>query len=286
RFSYPKRKFLGLFYIWIWFFKNILLLKDADIVHIHDVFIWYLPFCFIFPFKPVYITFHGWEGVYPIPFKNILYKKIAAKLARGNICVGSYISTRYHIDADFVVYGAVKNFPKKIKKEDRKIVYVGRLEKDNGLPLLLKVFSRLKNFRIDFCGDGSLAKECLKYGKVHGFVNAKPFLSKAKFCFAGGYLSILEAFSQKSLVVTAYENSFREEYLRETPFAKWMIIGNSENELLNKIEIYARDNEKAGFVITRAYNWVKKRTWKELAKVYLTLWQKRFNSKSKEVSIV
>ena len=64
----PRIKFFGLIYIWYWFFKNISLIYKSDIVHVHDVFIWYLPFRFLFPFTKVFITFHGWEGKYPILF--------------------------------------------------------------------------------------------------------------------------------------------------------------------------------------------------------------------------
>ena len=48
--------------VWSWLFKNVNLIKDADVVHCHDVFFWYLPFRFLFPFKKVYTTFHGYES--------------------------------------------------------------------------------------------------------------------------------------------------------------------------------------------------------------------------------
>jgi len=102
----PKIKYLGLLYIWFWFFKNINLIKKSDIVHCHDVFIWYLPFRFLFPKKPVYTTFHGWEGKYPIPFKNIFLKRLANKLSMGSIVVGKYIEKWYGIKGDIITYGA------------------------------------------------------------------------------------------------------------------------------------------------------------------------------------
>lgn len=106
RFSYPKVKFFGLLYIWFWLFRNRNLIQKSDIVHCHDIFIWYFPFRFLYPNKPVYTTFHGWEGIYPIPRKYIFLKKLAARLSRGNICVGHYIEKYYGIKADKVVYGA------------------------------------------------------------------------------------------------------------------------------------------------------------------------------------
>jgi len=77
RFKFPHIKYLGLLCIWFWLFKNRSLIKQSDIIHCHDVFIWYLPFRFLYSKKVVYTTFHGWEGIWPIPWKNILYKRIA-----------------------------------------------------------------------------------------------------------------------------------------------------------------------------------------------------------------
>ena len=55
RFRYPKIKYIGLLNIWLWLFKNINIVKEADIIHIHDVFIWYLPLRLIYPRKKVFV---------------------------------------------------------------------------------------------------------------------------------------------------------------------------------------------------------------------------------------
>ena len=78
------------FYVWIWFWKNKQLIKNADIVHAHDVFYWYLPFRFMFPRKKVFITFHGYES-YPVRKRAIIVRRISELLSNGNICVGDFI---------------------------------------------------------------------------------------------------------------------------------------------------------------------------------------------------
>lgn len=93
--------------IWSWLWKNRHLITQADIVHIHDVFFWYLPFRLLYPSKPVYITFHGYETKFPPTFSAILQKRLAAWLTWGNICVGKYISRWYGIKPTFVTYGAI-----------------------------------------------------------------------------------------------------------------------------------------------------------------------------------
>lgn len=105
--KYPHIKFLGLLYIWFWLFKNRNLIKNADIIHIHDVFIWYLPFRFLYPRKKVFTTFHGWEGHWPLRWRDILMKRMAAKLSVGSIAVGKYIEKYYGIKVDKIVYGGI-----------------------------------------------------------------------------------------------------------------------------------------------------------------------------------
>ena len=281
RFTQLRVKYLGLFYTWLWLLKNIDLIKESDIVHIHDVFIWYLPFRFLFPKKVVYTTFHGWEGKYPIPIKSIMQKKIAVKLSIGSIAVGEYIEKYYGIRPDIVTYGGVEKIKFKInfKKEENSIIYVGRLDEDTGLSVIL---AALKNYRhlddgsktmMEFVGDGELRKECEKYGKVHGFIDPTPFYQKAKFCFASGYLTIHEALANKCLVLTAYRHPLQKDYYKLTPFSKFIISSDNPQKLAERLVYLSKNKKAAQKLIDAGYNWVKTQTWEKLTNSYLKLWE-------------
>lgn len=216
--QYPHLKFLGLVYIWFWLLKNIDLIKQSDIVHCHDVFIWYLPFRFLYPKKPVYVTFHGWEGIWPLPWKNIFYKRLAAKLSSGTIAVGKYLEKYYGIKANYITYGGVDLGLKThdFKKSRNSIVYLGRLEKDTGILDFLRWFRSLDHgYKVEFVGEGTLHRECEKYGKVHGFVKPEPYLRKAEYCVPGGYLSYLEAKAYGCKIITFYHNPLKKDYWQE-----------------------------------------------------------------------
>lgn len=236
--KYPHIKILGLFYIWSWLFKSRDLIKRSDIVHCHDVFIWYLPFRFFYPNKPVYTTFHGWEGIFPIPIKNILLKRLAAKLSRGNICVGHYIEKYYGIKANLITYGGAKKINnKRVKKEKDLITFIGRLEKDTGVNEFMKWLNKNKKYTVNFVGDGSLGKECEKYGKVLGFIDPAPLLIKSEICVPGGYLGYIEAKSYGCKIMTFYNNQLKKDYWNE----------------IKKVKRIS--------------------TWKEVADKYLQLWK-------------
>ena len=277
RFNQPKIKYLGLLYTWFWLLLHINLLYKCNLVHSHDVFIWYLPFRFLLPKKPVFTTFHGWEGKYPIPFKNIIHKKLAAKYSTGVLAIGKYIERYYKIKANLISYGAVFLPQVQSNKVRNQIVYVGRLDSDTGLLIFLTVLDLLKQvkdirFSIDFCGDGSLKPQCAKYGKVHGFVDPKPYISKSRFCFASGYLTILEAMADKCVVFTGYDNDLKRDYYLDTPFSAWINSSNNPEELAQKIVRYYLNSKLSQNSMESGYNWVKNQTWEKLVNDYLSLW--------------
>lgn len=232
RFKYPHIKYLGLLLIWFAIWKNRKLIKDADIIHIHDVFIWYLPFRFLYKDKKVFTTFHGWEGMWPIPKKNITAKQLAAKYSNGIICVGKYIEKYYGVKPDLVLYGGIptSNQNKKLVKVKDSVVFVGRLEEDTGV---LKFLKRLDDFRyhnVQFIGDGKLWKECEKYGKIHGFTDATPFLQTAEYVVPGGYLSYIEAVTYGCKIIVYPNNQLKKDYWKEImqvkSFPTWGQIAN------------------------------------------------------------
>jgi len=274
RIPYLKIKYFGLLSIWLWLLKNIKLLKQADIVHSHSVLIWYWPFRLLLPKKPVYVTFHGWEGIYPIPKKNILIRKIDAFLAWKNITIGDYVVKHYRIKADKIMYAAV-DLPKQQsqKKDYRRLIYVGRLDPDTGLEKILQALSYLKGFTIDFCGGGPLADECKKFGMVHGFVEPNLFLAKAFICLSPGGASILEAFTYKCLIITTYNNPVKKDYLLMTPFASSIIVKETPSALAQAIKYYSQHPSAAQAKINQAYAWVKTQNWEQAVKLYLKLWQ-------------
>jgi len=276
RINYPKIKILGLIKIWLEIFKKRNLIKKADVIHIHDVFIYYLPFKLLFPKKKIITIFHGWENLFPIPKKNILYKKIAQKLSDRTISIGQYINRHYQLSNknNQISYGAVKiprNTKKIIKKEKKLFLFLGRLEKDTGLETFLKTIDLIKKtekIKVVFCGDGPLKQKCQKYGEVKGFISPEKELAKADFCFVGGYLSMLEAFSYQCQVICSYENQLKKDYWLETPFSELLIIDKNPKTLSDKILDRIKNAKTAKENTEKALALCKEFTFKKLANLY------------------
>lgn len=288
RIPYPKIRFLGLLYIWLWFLKNRSLINQSDIIHCHDVFIWYLPMRFFSSKKPVYVTFHGYEGSEPPTRRAIFHHKLAERLSWGNLCIGDFHKKWYRVKPTFVSYGGVEEKDiKTTSKRDKTAVFIGRLSKDTGILLYIKALVSLKKqgitLSLDIFGDGPQREEAEKLAqnydlacRFHGFVReVDKKLRQFRFAFVSRYLAILEAMVVKKLVFAVFDDQIKRDYLKMAPFAKWIIIESNPKKLSEKIKYYLNHPEEEEKLLEKAYNWAKKKSWDKVVELYLKLWREK-----------
>lgn len=275
------------FKIWKWLWKNRNLIKSADIVHCHDVFFWYLPFRFLLPKKPVFTTFHGYEGNSLPTKKAVLMHKVAEKLSLGNICVGDYLKKWYGTKPNYVTYGAVEGRKSKDlrKTEFIEIAYVGRLEEEAGIMVYLKALKRLvnKGFKIKLVvlGDGIQRQQAEKFCKVNrltvdfkGFVtNVPDYLANTNYVFTSRFLSTLEALNAKRFTFVVYNNAVKKDCFGMSPFGKFISLSKDEVSLVSDFIYYMKHRDLMENRLANGYNWVKEQTWKRLEDLYLKLWK-------------
>lgn len=268
---------------WQWLWSKRQILADADVIHIHDVFWWYLPLVFFFARRKVFTTFHGYEGSGLPRWQAIWQRRLAEKLSHKTIAVGDFIRKWYGQKPDLIIYGAVEVSPSSAKKfapNPDTACFIGRLQSDTGIEMYLQALPLIKRkIKLTVFGEGELAaslrQQISKHRlpvQLHGFTNQPIMqLKKHRFAFVSRYLSIIEAMSCKRLVVATYANAIKKDYLTYHPMAKNMIIAGSPAELTEKINHLTKVKEK--LMVETAYRWAKKQTWQKLASHYLKLWQ-------------
>lgn len=283
RFSFPKIKYLGLIIIWLKLISQAWhLFKQADVVHVHDVMIWCLPMRLLFPRKKIILTIHGWEGIYPIPQKNIWLKKISAGLANQAICVGTYIKKYYGIDCEAIIEGAVEvqtaGKVSAIKKQQGRLVFLGRLTEDTGLLILLQAWKKLKGdqqkkFNLVFIGDGPLRAECQSIGTVLGELTeaqVEQQLASADSCVVGGYLSAMEALAAGCRVVVTAQHPLKKDYWQMSSLKEKVMMAEDSKELIKILEKLLKPADSAKIRHNQA--WAKEQTWQKIAKLYFSFY--------------
>lgn len=265
------------------------LLLTANVIHAHDVYWWLIPLLPLF-WSKIYLTFHGWEGKYPVSWQSKLARWMWSKLALKTIHVGDYIKEFYWDKPNAVIYGGVKTSNKQIQKKlkskklieinapDRtiQIVFVGRLEKENDLEKYLSLAKKLKsifNIEITWVGDGSYKYKCQKVGRVTGMVkNVTPYLAQADLVWAASYLSILEAQALGKIICAFYSHPLKQRYLETYPGSKLMLVGSNVEEMSQQILKLLSSPKILDQYSKNTQKWAGQQTWSKVANVYEKLW--------------
>lgn len=271
------------------YLQSISRIFSANIVHCHDFFIfiqWYLPLRFLLPFKRVFVTFHGWEGVSPPVTKIIWLRRLTELLTYGNMCVGDFICKWYGTKADCITYGGVRTNAS--PQAGSGAIFVGRLAHDTGIMIYLQAISILKKRGLELpltvCGDGPMREDCEHFAQQHSInvifkgnvETPSVFVSQANFVFATGYLAILEAMVATKLVFSVYDTAIKEDYLKMIPCSseKLLIAGNA-SELAEQLQTHIEHRNLGMPLIECAFKWASVHTWKKLADQYVSLWRSK-----------
>lgn len=261
-------------------FSKDILKSTYDIIHYHD----YSVFNIMHPIlslnrevrkNKTYITFHGWEGIFPLTDYIKNKRKYASEKTNGNICVGHFIEKWYETRADIITYGAVEE-QKSDTDSENTILYAGRLEPDTGFPVLLESFGEINKLHPEYkfviLGNGTLTDTLKDYPNViyKGWVkDTAEYISKSEVVFASGYLSMLEAFIMKKKVLGYYNNELKKDYFEMIPHCQdLMWTAGSKDEVIKMFEDMLSNNEK----IKAAYSFAKKYSWDSLKQDYYRLW--------------
>lgn len=275
----PHSIFTSKLKLWIWMFQHRALFSKADIVHIHDVFWWVLPIWAMIARK-VFMTFHGYEGSQPPGWKQIFWHRLGGWCTRANLAIGDFHSLWYGVQPTVVSYGAVEplKHPKRVKMKKNSAIFIGRLDVDTGIQEYLsaiEILSQKKaSISLDIYGTGPLEAACKQNFHdqklpvtFHGWdEQAVDHLPNYTVACVSRYLSILEALQAGVPIVAQYNNQIKKDYLILAPFAKWISIVQTPEEIAEALQ-HPKPLPHA------ANTWIQQQTWKNLTGKYLQLWK-------------
>jgi glycosyltransferase involved in cell wall biosynthesis len=272
--------------------QHLSILRKADVIHIHDVFFWLLPFLPAVDRHKTFITFHGYEGSQPPKFWQRFWHQVAQKFARGSMGIGGFHQKWYGVSPTITSFGAVElsRFEEKNKTNRHRLantfIYAGRLEEDTGIMTYLQAFKLLyqenSKYKLDVFGEGSLAKAAKDFVRKHNLpVSFYPFthhleklLAKYQLAFVSRYLTILEALAVGTGVVAHFDNEIKKDYLEGAPFKLWIAIADSPQAIASAVKKMLLKKQVAPSAATR---WVRQQTWQVLADQYDKLWQVNYS---------
>jgi glycosyltransferase involved in cell wall biosynthesis len=282
-FSWEKNPFL----VHLWILRNLRGMNKYDIVHIHDpvtFLFWHLPLLLLKPRKYVYVTFHGYEKD-PVTWLFKILRRIARRLSHRVICIGNFIKNTYRVRCDRVLVGAVETMSLQNRPRDG-LVFVGRVESDTGVLAYLDVLQNLEvkhgiRSHLTVCGGGRLESDLVRRAeetsvdlRFLGIID-EPYeiMGSAKVCFAGGYLSILEAMSLGVPVIALAQSELKWSYYLSLRDAGGPIsIQTSTEGAARELNRILTDPDLYQFVSSEGKRFSLDLTWERLALEYISLW--------------
>lgn len=284
-YHYCKNPFLA----YSWILKERRLLHQYDVFHMHDpvpMLLWFLPIFLIKRGRKIAGTFHGYEQD-PVPMRFKILRKVARLLLGRVLCIGDFIERVYRVKCARCRLGAVES-SEQPTRERKGIVFVGRLEPDTGIESYLGALSKLAESykikeRLTICGTGSLLKRAEQMGVqlgidivLKGFVeDVSEYYEKSFVCFAGGYLSILEAMSKGIPVIAIAETNLKLHYFHSinTAGGKLSIQTTPEGVAREMMKLRA-DANLYSRITQHNLDFARRMSWQEMANEYMVLWRK------------
>lgn len=265
-------------------------LAAADIVHCHDAYSYLhfvLPSWLLPPRRPVFLTFHGYEG-FPIPGEAIRRRAFVRRRVRNALCVGEFICRWYHTRCFGVTYGGADPVPSPPPVPRLpSAIFVGRLAEDTSLLLYLDALSILRRVHgrtlpLVVVGDGPLRPIAQRLAEAQR-LNVKflgtlpdptPLFAEASFAFVSGYLAIWEALARRRLVFSVYENELKRDYLTGFPESEQVLsIAPDADTLADQLLAHLEDHELGEDTRDRGAALAAEHTWDRVADLYLGMYR-------------
>lgn len=287
------------FHLWFSILRVLPQFKMADVVQVHDVFWWILPFFWLIPGK-VYMTFHGYENELGPTKSQRRWHRLAEILTDGNLAIGGFHTKWYGVTPDVISYGAVdvlNSNQEKLSREKDKftLMFIGRLSPHTGAQELVTAVDLVpkqtkEKISVVIYGQGelfeTLEKEITSKQlpiQLKGFdPDARKHLADADCVFVSQYLAILEALVAGKSIISYASSDFKEDVLRMTPYSESLQIIRTPEELAHKISqtllqkgSHAESQIAQNQLQQHWQSWAQSQTWKELTACYYRLWKKR-----------
>jgi glycosyltransferase involved in cell wall biosynthesis len=172
-------------------------------------------------------------------------------------------------------------------------IYIGRLEPDTGIAIYIDAVRLLtgrggRPLTLDVYGDGSLGaslratveREGLPV-RFHGRIaDAQNRITDSCFAFIDGRMAIQEAMARRRLVLAAYLNPLKRDYLSGERFSPHLVAVGTADELASRTAHFIDHPDRRAAIIERAFAHTQTLTWSRTAAAYLTLWREKLGAPS------
>jgi len=249
--------------------------------------------------RPIFLTRHGMSARYPAPASEWMRSLRAKTLADAIFDDGAFIHRRVGVTPDLTPNPGLRPEPNQIRQrpepdgpsaEQPSAVFVGRLEPDTGIDIYLDALALLQQdgigVHLDVYGAGSLeaglrSQSLRQHLPVvwHGRTeDAQRHLQDGCFAFVSGRMAIFEAMARRRLVIAAYVDPMKRDYILGEWFSRYIVSGHRAEQIAAKIVFYRTHQHERQARVERAYQAVQGMSWSRTAQQYLQVWREKIDN--------
>ena len=279
----------------VWLLKNIRLFRGSDVVHVSNTHMLEYLWRMVGPTidrRKVFLTCHGMSYKHPVPKPEKRRAVRSQLLVNGTIHDGDFIRKWLGATPDLCPNQGLSPKADDLvavpEPSPETATYIGRLEPDSGIRTYIDAVRILtmdkgRPFELRVFGDGSLAVKLrdlveTEHLPVRFFgrtANAQDFIAESCFAFLDGRMAIQEAMARRRLVLAAYGDPLKKDYVGSEPFSPFLIAVQDSAELVDRLEHFIEHPGERHNLIERAYQHARTLTWEHTAKAYVELWKRR-----------
>ena len=272
----------------------------ADVVHISNTHMFELYWRMIgkwLRLRNVFLTRHGMSCKCPVPQSE----KRRAVRSQGRVAgvvhdgefIEKWLGVRPDICPDQGLCPTANELDPVPEPPPTSAVYVGRLEPDTGITIYIDAVRLLttrlgRPFKLDVYGDGSLRASLQAVVQREGLpvcfhgrtADAQDRITDSCFAFIDGRMAIQEAMARRRLVLAAYVNPLKRDYLCGESFSPHLIAVANADQLAGETAHFIDHPEQRAAIIERAFAHAQTLTWPRTAAAFLALWRDKLNHPS------
>ena len=176
-------------------------------------------------------------------------------------------------------------------------VYIGRLEPDSGIRIYIdavRILTRDRHrlFELHVYGDGTLmpqlreeaARDALPV-RFHGrTADAQKHIVESCFAFIDGRMAIQEAMARQRLVLAAYTDPLKRDYVAGESFSPYLIAVSNGAELADRVAHFIEHPQDRAAQVARAFQHARTLSWERTARAYADLWEQRLTAPRRVIS--
>jgi glycosyltransferase involved in cell wall biosynthesis len=256
---------------------------------------------FLIDRRKAFLTRHGMSYKHPVPELEKRRATRSLRLASGIVHDGEFIQTWLGVKPDICpnqgLYPKADDLTQVPEPSPTSAAYIGRLEPDSGIGTYIdavRILTREKNrtFELHVYGDGTLMTqlrdEVTRDGlavQFHGRTpDAQKHITDSCFAFIDGRMAMQEAMARRRLVVAAYPDPLKRDYVTGEPFSPHLVAAPDGAQLADRVVHYIEHPAERAALVERAFQHARTLTWERTAQAYTALWEERLLAPRRVIS--